>query len=535
MLQMKNHKGLFLRANQLALKGEYKKAIELYNTLIESDPKNTLYQIHLGVTYFDAGDYSNVIKITSDYIKIETNAPFVHQLRGRALFKLEELDSSLHEFNLEIKNNPDYAEVYCDRAYSLLELNRANEALESAMKASQLDPKISDAYHCMAIALNHQGHYKDAIQRCLQAIELESSNPNFYRTLGDVSYNQEDFKSAIKYYEKSLHDDKNFFIGAFQKSRAHLSSFDFEAGWQLYENRHLRESKSKAHLYQEFSKINFKSIKRILILKEQGLGDEILFGSLLHEIDDHNREVYVEIDERLISIFKRSFPHIKFFTGENYPKEFKPDITFGIGSLAGFLRQSVDSFKNQKIKFLESDKDTRLKLKDRLSKLKSHSHDKICGIAWRSQNKQFGIQKSLELEHLLPILKIPNIKFVNLQYGECERELDKIKEEYGIQIHRLPDIDLYQDIESLCSLIDVCDFVITSSNVTVHLAGSIGKKTFLLAPRGEGRLFYWHIDLKQSLWYKSVSVFHQKDIGSWREPASDIYQEIMREKIYIHK
>jgi len=133
----------------------------------------------------------------------------------------------------------------------------------------------------------------------------------------------------------------------------------------------------------------------------------------------------------------------------------------------------------------------------------------------------------------LPLLKIPNIKFVSLQYGECERELDKIKEEYGIQIHRLLDIDLYQDIESLCSLIDVCDFVITSSNVTVHLAGSLGKKTFLLAPRGEGRLFYWHIDLKQSLWYKSVSVFHQKDIGSWREPASDIYQEIMSEESIV--
>ena len=533
MLQMKNHEKLFSRASQLALEGEYKKAIELYNALIESDPNNTLYKIHLSVAYFDAGDYSNVIKITSDYIKNETEAPFVHQLRGRAFFKLEELDFSLHEFNLEIKKNPDYAEVYCDRAYSLLELNRANEALESAMKASQLDPKISDAYHCMAIALNQQGHYKDAIQRCLQAIELDNSNPNFYRTMGDISYNQEDFKSAIKYYERSCQVDDNFFIGAFQKSRAHLSSFDFKNGWQLYENRHLRESKSKAHLYQEFSKKNFKSIKRILILKEQGLGDEILFGSLLHEIDDHNREVYVEIDERLISIFKRSFLNIKFFTGENYPKKFKPDITFGIGSLAGFLRQSVDSFKNQKIKFLESEKYKTLELKGRLSQLKSHSHDKICGIAWRSQNKQFGIQKSLELEHLLPILKIPNIKFVNLQYGECEGELDKIKEEYGIQIHRLPDIDLYQDIESLCSLIDACDFVITSSNVTVHLAGSLGKKTFLLAPRGEGRLFYWHVDLKQSLWYKSVSVFHQKDIGSWRDPASDIYQEIMSEDLIV--
>jgi len=256
MLQTKNHEGLFSRANQLALEHEYKKAIELYNTLIESDPKNTLYKIHLGVAYFDAGDYLNVIRITSDYLKLEAKAPFVHQLRGRAFFKLEKFESSLVEFNLEIKKNPDYAEVYCDKAYSLYALNRANESLESAMKASQMDPKISDAYNCMAMSLNLQGRYKDAIECCVQAIELDGSNPNFYRTLGDISYNQEDFKGAIKFYKRSCRDGDNFFLSAFQKSRAHLSSFDFESGWQLYENRHLRESKSKAHLYQEFSKIN---------------------------------------------------------------------------------------------------------------------------------------------------------------------------------------------------------------------------------------------------------------------------------------
>jgi tetratricopeptide (TPR) repeat protein len=533
MPKTKKTERLFSRANQLAHEGEYKKAIEIFKALLQSEPSNAECMIRLSVAYFHSGDYSNVISITSDYLKLEPKALFVHQLRGRAFFKLEEMEQSLDEFSLEIKKNPNYAEVLSDRAYTLLELNRADEAMESATQASQIDPKLSDAFDCMAIALNQKGQYNVAIESCLKAIELDSSNPNFYRTLGDIFYNQEDFKSAIKYYEKSLHDDKNFFIGAFQKSRAHLSSFDFKNGWQLYENRHLRGPKSNPHLHQEFSKINFKEIKKLLILKEQGIGDQILFGSLLHEIDDGKREIYVEVDERLLSIFKRSFLHISFFTSQNYPIAFKPDITLGIGSLAGFLRQCVDSFKNQKIKFLESDKDTTLKFKDRLSKLKSHSHDKICGIAWRSQNKQFGIQKSLELEHLLPILKIPNIKFVNLQYGECERELDKIKEEYGIQIHRLPDIDLYQDIESLCSLIDVCDFVITSSNVTVHLAGSLGKKTFLLAPRGEGRLFYWHVDLKQSLWYKSLIVFHQREIGSWREPARDIYQEIMSEEFIV--
>ncbi len=524
---------LFSRANQLAHEGEYKKAIELFNTILQSEPSNAECMINLGVAYYHSGDFSNVIRITSDYLKHKPHAPFVHQLRGRTFFKLEEIELSLDEFNLEIKKNPSYAEVRSDRAYTLLELNRADDALESATQASIIDPKLSDAFNCMAIALNQQGHYIVAMKRCLDAIELDSSNPNFYRTLGDIFYNQEDFKTAIKCYEKSLHDDSNFFIGAFQKSRAHLSSFDFENGWQLFENRHLKGIKSNPHIYQEFSKINFKAIKKLLILREQGIGDEILFGSLLHEIDDDKREVYVEVDERLLSIFKRSFHYINFFISPNYPKAFKPEITMGIASLAGFLRKSIKAFKNQKIQFLESEEYKTLELRTRLSQLKSHPHQKVCGIAWRSQNKQFGIQKSLDLENLEPIFKIPNIIFVSLQYGEHKEELDKIKKKYGIEIHRFNDIDLYHDIESLCSLVDACDFVITSSNVTVHLAGSLGKKTYLLAPRGEGRLFYWHVALKQSLWYKSVRVFHQKDVGSWKDPVIEIHQAIMNEQIYV--
>ncbi len=69
--------------------------------------------------------------------------------------------------------------------------------------------------------------------------------------------------------------------------------------------------------------------------------------------------------------------------------------------------------------------------------------------------------------------------------------------------------------------------------MTVHLAGSLGKKTYLLAPRGEGSLFYWHIGLKKSLWYSSVSVFHQKYVGSWKDPVIEIYQAIMNEQIYV--
>ena len=89
--------------------------------------------------------------------------------------------------------------------------------------------------------------------------------------------------------------------------------------------------------------------------------------------------------------------------------------------------------------------------------------------------------------------------------------------------------DLYNDIDSLFSLIDACDFVITISNINAHIAGALGKKTFLLAPFSKGRIWYWHDGLRRSLWYPSVEIFSQTDAGDWSVPINEIKEKIVEE------
>ena len=53
---------------------------------------------------------------------------------------------------------------------------------------------------------------------------------------------------------------------------------------------------------------------------------------------------------------------------------------------------------------------------------------------------------------------------------------------------KLEEIDNFNDIDGLASLIDACDFVVSVSNTTVHIAGAIGKKTYLMLPQGKGKI-----------------------------------------------
>ena len=87
---------------------------------------------------------------------------------------------------------------------------------------------------------------------------------------------------------------------------------------------------------------------------------------------------------------------------------------------------------------------------------------------------------------------------------------------------KIEEIDNYDDIEGLAALIDACDFVVTVSNTTAHIAGAIGKETYLMLPRGKGKLWYWSKEHNQSLWYKSIRIIEQKQIGQWNDVVEEI-------------
>jgi len=114
---------------------------------------------------------------------------------------------------------------------------------------------------------------------------------------------------------------------------------------------------------------------------------------------------------------------------------------------------------------------------------------------------------------------LKNITFVNV---DCYKEqIKKYK-----NLITLNNLDNFNNIYSLSSLINACDIVITISNTTAHIAGALGKKTYLLLSKGKGELWYWLERDKQSLWYPSVKIYQQNIPGSWKEPISLLKSEL---------
>ena len=65
---------------------------------------------------------------------------------------------------------------------------------------------------------------------------------------------------------------------------------------------------------------------------------------------------------------------------------------------------------------------------------------------------------------------------VNLQYGDVEDEIREFKEATGIDVVQCASVDNREDLDGLAALIEVCDLVVSITNVTVHLAGALAKR-----------------------------------------------------------
>ena len=268
----------------------------------------------------------------------------------------------------------------------------------------------------------------------------------------------------------------------------------------------------------------FNSCKHLLVIDEQGVGDQIFYASTLIQIQSMVEKITVLIDGRLIPIFSRSFPLIKFLDKKNTIDRDAFNAQIAIGSLPKVLKDSF--FKSGMLKqpYLIDN----FALTNKVKNSEIFKNKFTCGVSWKSSNKKLGIQKSIDLLSLSEILKVPSCEFVNLQYGDTAQEVRDVERITNVKINNVNDVDVFSDIDGLLSIIQSCDIIITTSNITAHLAGAVGKKTLLLLPYSQGRFWYWHEELV-STWYPSIKQYFQDFDRGWEKAIQEIAAELRYE------
>jgi hypothetical protein len=336
----------------------------------------------------------------------------------------------------------------------------------------------------------------------------------------DALIDLERFEEAVASYDAAIALEPDAVDPKWNKSLVCLGLGRFADGWALYDNRW---SGARGLIPRPYFQPRWQGERvegPLLVWGEQGLGDEILYASMIPDLLARTQPVVFEVEPRLAPLFARSFPDVTVVARKPELYGGRVEAQAALGSIGCHFRTGWDSFPQLAEGYLVADAERAGALRARLADGRS-----VIGLSWISRAPIGGQSKSARLRDLEALLRTPGCRFVDLQYGDTAAERAAVRDELGIEVERLPDIDTMNDIDGLAALMSACDAVVTVSNTTAHLAGALGRPTWVMVPHGHARIWYWFLDRDESPWYPRVRVRRQGAGQPWASLVAAIAEE----------
>ncbi|MDC0195260.1 tetratricopeptide repeat protein, partial [Alphaproteobacteria bacterium] len=398
-------------------------------------------------------------------------------------------------------------------------LYQKENAINCFEKAIKIQPNAAQPINNLAGFYLDDGEYKKALELYKKALLFDPNNITILANIAKTYSSLNKDKLTLEYCERCLKIDSNNNMVRKTYALALLKTQQYERGWQYFDGRlNSEDFYEKNSFFLKIKKflsdpqvVNISD--KILIIREQGVGDEILYGTMYDDLLSKHQNVTIESDKRLIPLLNNSFnlknnqqfvPLGSFSKEEEKIKNF--DIVLFAGSLGKFFRNSSKSFKKKPyLKILNKDN---IKINNLLRGLQNY---KKIGISWKSFQKNYGNAKSISLDAFKPIIEKDNLYFINLQYGDVKKELSNFMTNYSLSIKTFKEIDLFQDISCIAALLKNLDLFITVSNSTAHLAGALGVNTLLIKPKNHATFHYWNQPGSKTPWYKNITIIDQNN------------------------
>lgn len=426
---------------------------------------------------------------------------------------------------LAISLMPEHALAHSNLGKLRQQQGRPEEAERHLRQAIQFQPQLAILYVNLGSTLHEKEAYGQAEAALRQAVKLDPHLAPGWKNLAVALTSLQRDEEALACYEQLIRLSPDDADAQWGLALLQIKHQHYQAGWENFEARwRVRDLGLKPLASTQPRWTGQKTDAPLLLWAEQGIGDQVLFGSILPDVANFPQRKLVAIDRRLIPIFQRSMPQFEFMDINQLPDRLEFKTQLPLGSLPRYFRSSSEAFRAVRHPYLLADASRAGQLRKKIAR----SGKLVCGISWSSTRKQLGKHKSIRLEQLLAPLDSNQLHFVNLQYGDTSEERQALTSTHGIEVQSIDEIDCFTDLDSLTSLIEACDIVVSISNSTAHLAGALGKPTMLLLPWSEGRLWYWANHDGNNPWYPSITMFPQENPGVWQEPLERLQAHLAK-------
>ena len=502
----------------------YTEALENYEAALALCPGKPELLCNYGNVLQDLGRYAEALDSFDRALRASPRVPLLHFNRGNALMKLGRHEEAVNAFDAAIRLDAKYADAWNNRGNALLELGRIEASLDSFGHAIALVPRFADALVNRGNALLELDLPRDAADAFSAAIAIEPGNASAYNGLGMAMQRSGSFAVAAGHFARALELDPAYLEAQHNRSLLNLFALDFSTAWPGYEARlgiashriDLRKDPRSVDLFERLPRWTGPgaAVAGVAgIWAEQGIGDQILFSTLLPELSETGQPFVYEVDRRLLPAYQRSFPAVQFVALTDPPS----DILLGAaaalfaGSLPQFFRPTRESFVRQPRQLLTA-------LPERVAHYAAALDGGIkVALSWRSLRAGWlGRSKGVKLEDMAPLFAVNGARWVDVQYGDTTGEREALARNSGVHLAHFDEIDYRDDLDEVLALLAACDLLITTSNASAHLAAALGKPVWLLYPGELPPFHYWaHGGDHRCLWYPSVEIVSAPDLADW--------------------
>ncbi len=500
--------------------GRFELAVRMIRRAIAVNGAQPFYYSNLGNALQAQGRTDEAIASLEQALRLNpAHAEAAFNL-GNIFASQKRHDEAAACFKRALGAKPDYPDAWCNLGNALKALKKLDEAVDSYRHAVALLPDLADLWCNLGDALHQQTKVDEAVACFERTLALKPDHAKACNCLGNAFFDQGKLEESFAHCKRAVELKPDFYDAHMNVSLLQLQQGDYRTGWRNYE---VRWKVYKARIFAEplwtgAAAPDGPGIegRRILLHAEQGLGDSLQFLRYVPMVQAAGGTVILDVPSAL----RRIVAKMPGLAGLVCAGELLPpfDCHCPLMSLPQAFATTVETIPGR-VPYLSVPADA-LKA---ASALEWPAKGLKVGLVWAGNpNHPKDRARSIPLTLLEPLFGIEGAHWFSLQLGPAAAQLGAAKA-------KITDFTpTIRDMADTAALMANMDLIISVDTSPVHLAGALGKPTWLLIPYSPD--WRWLLDREDSPWYPTMRLFRQPKAGDWQSVV-DALEVAMKQKL----
>jgi tetratricopeptide (TPR) repeat protein len=504
--------------NDLMDRGEVAEAIAVYRRLTTLAPQSGPAHRKLALALEQHGELGEALAACGRAVELKGDDLDAYLIMARLLLKLERMEQAVAMYELAALAAPARSDVQANLAAALARQGRLEEASAACRKAIALSPKNVGAYLNLGIIRSKRDDLEGAVEAYRQAVSIDPSSPDAFTNLGTALGSLGMSEAAIEASARAVELRPLDAELHYNHAMLLLLAGDLTAGFREFEWR-------LTHPAPKFRPRSFdvprwrgepREGRTLLIHAEQGLGDSLHFVRFVARAAATGGPVVLQVQPQLVELLRDSLDVTVISRDEPAPPF---DLHVPLMSLPfefGITMATIPA----EVPYLRA---TAAKAAEWRERLASTSGLKV-GVVWAgSPGHRHDRMRSLPAELVLPRLAISGVQLFSLQKEPRADDRIVLERLTSKIVDLAPSLASFADTAAAVSAMDL---VISVDTAVAHLAGALGKPTWILLPHSLD--WRWLYQREDTPWYPTARLFRQTRSRDWTSVLDRLPLELQR-------